>query len=101
MTLNDIIIIHIILRDTDFERVLHVSDFSQRLAVYHGGFKIDQRISWKINYLGKSTRLCRNMKMSSYEIHISTEKRVKRAAEEKQMSRSFPCVQKVRKKEKV
>ena len=55
----------------------------------------------KVNYLGKSTRLCRNMKISSYEIHISTEKRVKRAAEERQMSRSFPSVQKVRKKEKV
>ena len=55
----------------------------------------------KVNYLGKSTRECRNMKISSYEIHISTEKRVKRAAEEKQMSRSFPSVQKVRKKEKV
>ena len=72
-----------------------------RLAVYHGGFKIDQRISWKVNYLGKSTRECRNMKISSYEIHISTEKRVKRAAEERQMSQSFPSVQKVRKKEKV
>ena len=41
------------------------------------------------------------MKISSYEIHISTEKRVKRAAEERQMSQSFPSVQKVRKKEKV
>ena len=41
------------------------------------------------------------MKISSYEIHISTEKSVKRAAEEKQMSRSFRSVQKVRKKEKV